>query len=193
MAKMAHDLPQAESPPEWLVNVRVIHSLEIYSPLAIDRQGERMAWSLAVAVLALLVFLRWRMQTWALALLILFGLLLLAGIMISFGGWMERNTRIEADPQEIRYRNPLRVRKIRWPEIRRVSAYPRGSGWRVHVESQREAFTFQSRTVIGTGLGKPLETGVEGGVALVSAIAGMAHLDVVIRDGDGWACTRSEA
>ncbi len=189
---MANELQRGESPPAWLVDARVLRSLEGYSPLVIDRQGERMAWSLAVAVLALLLFLRWRMQTWVLALLVLFGLLLLAGVMISFGGWMERNTRIEADPKEIRYRNPLRERRLPWPEVRRVSVYPRGSGWRVHVESERELFTFQSRTVIGTGLGRPVETGVEGGMALVSAIVGMAHLTEVSRDGEGWVCTRSE-
>ncbi len=179
------------NPPEWLLIGRHISNSETFTPIAMDRQGERMAWSLAMALLALLIYLRWSMQIRLTALLVIFVLLFLAAILISFGTWMERRTRIDLSPEGMRYKNPLRDRWIRWEDLTRIHAYPRGSGWRVLVESSIANFSFQTGTVLNTGWGSSIKTGVVGGEDLVSGIVGLANLSAVSADREGWTCSRS--
>jgi hypothetical protein len=186
------DQPVSRDAPAWLRNGRLITNPETFTPRELDLKGERTAWALAVGLLALMIFLRWGMQIWSTALLTIFMLCTLAASLITFGAWMERNTRIEVTSTGVRYKNPLRDRLIRWEELSRISIYPRGSGFRVLVESSMIQFGFQTSTIVGTGWGDPIETGVARGEQLVSGMVGMAKLTAISSDGEGWTCSNSQ-
>ena len=134
-----------------------------FAPRELDRYGERLAWSLAVALAALAIFLFWRRGVWIGSLIVIFSVCIVAAILISYGNWMERRTEIQLMEQAVVYRNPLRELLVEWASVKAVYIYPRGDGWRVIVEGDRTVrekrfrkwspFFFLGREVSGKTLG----------------------------------------
>jgi len=172
--------------PAWFADGRALEGERTYSPRALDRYGERLAWSLAVALAALTLYMYWQAQAWIASLVVITSLCLGAGLLITYGNWMERKTVIEVSEAGLRYRNPLREVRIAWPELLAVSIYPRGDGWRVVVESEQEMFSFQTLTTLKLGWGRQVETGVEGGQELASTVVGATQLAAPQADRDSW-------
>ena len=175
-----------ERAPDWFTTGSEVIEDRRFVPRPLDRYGERLAWSLAVALGVLTIFLRWRQGVWIASLILLFSLCLAAAGLIFYGNWMERKTEFGISDRGISYRNPLRELMADWDSIRAVSIHPRGDGWRVIVESDASTFSFQTVTTIKLGWGREIETGIVDGTALVAAIAGAARLEAPMPDQDGW-------
>jgi hypothetical protein len=175
-----------EQAPDWFTTSSQRVEDRRFTPRTLDRSGERLAWSLAVALGALTIFLYWREGVWIASLLILFILCLAAAVLIFYGNWMERNTEFVISERGVCYRNPLRELLVDWNSVRAVSIYPRGDGWRVIVESDASTFNFQTNTTLKLGWGREVETGIIDGKALAATIAGAARLEDPLPDQDGW-------
>ena len=164
-----------------------------FAPRELDRYGERLAWSLAVALAALAIFLFWRRGVWIGSLIVIFSVCIVAAILISYGNWMERRTEIQLMEQAVVYRNPLRELLVEWASVKAVYIYPRGDGWRVIVEGDRTNFSFQTLTTLNLGWGRQVETGIRDGEQLAAEIAVSAGLEPPVQDREGWVRRRKEA
>lgn len=181
----------AEGSPEWFTTGQREPEARCFKPQALDRYGERLAWSLAAALTALTLFMFWRQGVWIAALIVITSLCIVAALLISYGNWMERRTEIEVTAQGLRYRNPLRELRADWGSIMAVFIYPRGDGWRVIIESDSTSFSFQTQTTLRLGWGREVETGIIDGLLLTSNIVGSARLGPPYAHRDGWARRRA--
>jgi hypothetical protein len=172
--------------PEFFIAGQRATEPRRFSPREIDPYGERLAWSLGVALTALTLFMYWRQGAWIATLIVLSSLCVVAALLVSYGNWMERKTEIEISEGTLRYRNPLRELRIPWDSIRAATIYPRGDGWRAIIEGEAGAFTFQTETSLKLGWGRQVETGIVDGQSLVSAIIGTADLGPPQAERGGW-------
>ncbi|MEJ2012992.1 MAG: hypothetical protein P8X64_12320 [Anaerolineales bacterium] len=175
-----------QTAPNWFTAGEAMAEPQRYSPREIDRYGERLAWSLGVALAALALFMYWRQGAWIASLIVISSLCLLAALLISYGNWMERSTRIEISRQGLLYHNPLRELNLPWDSIQAVSVSSRGDGWRVIVEGDAGVFSFQTQTSLKLGWGRQVDTGIVGGDRLVSMIVGKASLGPPQAERGGW-------
>lgn len=180
-----------QTAPLWFAVDQAMAEPQRFSPREIDRYGERLAWSLGVALAALTLFMYWRQGAWIASLIVVSSLCLMAALLITYGNWMERSTKIEVTEQGLLYHNPLRELNLPWESIQAVSIYSRGDGWRVIVEGDAGAFSFQTQTSLRLGWGRQVDTGIVGGDKLVSMIVGTASLSPPQPDRGGWARRRS--
>ncbi|MFN2149475.1 MAG: hypothetical protein ACK2T2_13900 [Anaerolineales bacterium] len=184
---------EGDHAPEWFAADVHVPREGNFTPRALDRYGERLAWSLAVALAALTIFLFWRQGVWIASLIVIFSLCLVAALLISYGNWMERRTEIWITKEGVRYQNPLRQILVKWESIMAVNIYPRGDGWRVIVEGQEANFSFQTLTTLNLGWGRQVETGIVEGESLAADIAGFAGLEPPVEDREGWVRRRKTA
>ena len=69
--------------------------------------------------------------------------LLLSAILISISNWSDRNTILILEPSGVEFRNGLRIARLDWDKIEKVSVIPDRWGWRVVVSGTETSFTFR--------------------------------------------------
>jgi hypothetical protein len=118
-------------------------AVQEFRPLLIPRRGELIAW--ASAVLTWLVWMALSRQGSSLSLIFLgLGiLLLLSGLLISLGNWVDRKTVIRIDEHSIEFYNGLRSLRLNWDEITKISVNPGTWGRWVQVYSSHPHFSFR--------------------------------------------------
>lgn len=114
-----------------------------FRPELISRRGEWTAWALALAASLGMWFLNrggyipiWAWIFWA--------FLLLSGVSISLGNWLDRNSVIWLEKDGIRFENGLRRVRLRWPEIQKVAVLPSRWGKSVQVIGEKSHFRFKT-------------------------------------------------
>ena len=70
--------------------------------------------------------------------------LLLAGLSISLGNWMDRKTRLRLDETGVSFQNGLRNVHLGWDEIEQVSIFHARWGKKVQVFGNKAFFEFRT-------------------------------------------------
>ncbi len=163
---------------------------ETFHPAEPNRRGERAAWLLTLAVIAVAGFAAWRtgrLPPLSMFFAFFFGA---AAILISLGNWMDVNTRIEVDEAGLRYRSPVRQVRLGWGEVEEVYAMPAGQGWRVTVSGAGHSFGLRTASELTFAGWGNLAYGFPQGERLVRLILGQAGLAEPVAQDRGWVCRR---
>ena len=161
-----------------------------FRPLLIPRRGEIIAW--ASTILTWLVWMALSRQGNPLA-PIFMGLgivLLLSGLLISLGNWVDRRTVIHIDDQSIEYYNGLRRLRLRWDEIVKIQVNPGAWGKWVQVFSSQPHFSFR---IVGEVRYKGEikgRMGFEQGEEILRLLVLKSQLHIVDQQGEGIYYTR---
>ncbi|UCH59096.1 MAG: PH domain-containing protein [Anaerolineales bacterium] len=115
-----------------------------FHPELIPRRGEFVAWSTAVLVITGWLILRLNNQPVPTAVPILAILLLLAGLSISLGNWMDRRTHLQLDESGIAFQNGFRNVRLTWDDITQVRVFPARWGEKVQVFGENAFFEFRT-------------------------------------------------
>jgi hypothetical protein len=75
---------------------------------------------------------------------IFWAFLLLSGLSISLGNWLDRNTVIWLETEGLRFENGLRRVRLDWDEVQRVAVLPARWGKSVQVIGDRSHFGFKT-------------------------------------------------
>lgn len=161
-----------------------------FRPLLIPRRGELIAW--ASAVLTWLVWLALSRQSSPPAPIFLgLGiLLLLSGLLISLGNWVDRRTVIRIDEHSIEFSNGLRRLRLTWDEIIKITVNPGTWGKWVRVYSSQPHFSFR---IVGEMRYKGEvkgRMGFEQGEEILRLLVLNSHLQAADQQGEGVYYTR---
>ena len=115
-----------------------------YRPELIPRRGEANAWLFAVAALIGLFLLSQTVDSVPGWVWVSCGFLAFSALTISFGNWMDRNTRITLETGGIRFENGLRRVQFHWQEIQKVAVLPAQLGKSVRVVGEASHFGFKT-------------------------------------------------
>jgi hypothetical protein len=115
-----------------------------FHPELLSRKGEMIAWGSALLVGLAWLVVSLRGQPVILAVPILTVLLVLSGLSISLGNWMDRHTLILISDNGITFKNGLRNVELRWQEIRQVRVLPVHWGKKVQVFGDKVYFEFRT-------------------------------------------------
>lgn len=114
-----------------------------FHPELLPRRGEWTAWSLAfVAGIGIWVLNRsafvpgWAWLFWI--------FLLLSGVSISLGNWIDRHTVLRVEVDGVSFENGLRRVRLRWPEVRKVAVLPARWGKSIQVIGEKSYFSFKT-------------------------------------------------
>jgi hypothetical protein len=122
----------------------------------------------------------------------LFVLFLVGAVMVSFGNWIDRQTRIRIDADQVEFHSPLRRLAIAWERVESLTAVPTASGWRILVAGNGEFFQFRTESVLGQGTDAAMPVGVQGGERLARLICSNAGLGPPIFEHPRWVCRRKD-
>jgi len=115
-----------------------------YRPELLSRRGEVVAWSLAILLAAVWLFLRAGRQPFLPAVTFLLGFFLFSAASISLGNWMDRRTVLRVDDQAVAFENGLRRARIPWQDIQEVQVFPSSWGKKVQVIGPQAHFAFRT-------------------------------------------------
>lgn len=151
-------------------------SLREFRPEQIPARGERIAWGLAMLLLAGMgVFLALGIHVpityWLLLTFFAF-----AALSISLGNWVDRHTSLVLTAEGVRFQNGLRRVFLSWPEIREVRIAETTLGRRVQVRSARDGFVFRTLGEVWSQGKLQGRTGFAEGEAIVDEIVRRAGL-----------------
>lgn len=118
----------------------------ILKPEAGSRRPEALSWAFAVVLFGILFFMRPELQAlrfgaWALGLF--FGF---SGAVMTLGNWLERNTSMRLNLQEIALVRPLQTLGMKWDEVDRVDVMTKSNARRVFVQGRGVKFSFRPAT-----------------------------------------------
>ena len=164
-----------------------------HRPAPGGRQGELMAWLSALGAGIGTLVLSWRLQEMSALGLGATLLIVLLAILVSYGNWIERNTKLVVRQEGIYYRSPLRRRSFSWEQIEQLDLLPHNRGWRVRVFGEQGAFHYQSQGTLNFGSFDQMAVGIAKGEQVAAYIRHRSGLDKVQARGDGWVCRRSES
>lgn len=157
-----------------------------YHPELISRRGEVTAWGLAAVGLVAWGFLVVGGYGVNVFLPILTVLLILAGMAISLGNWMDRHTVIRVDADGIEYHNGLRNTRLAWGEIRRLEIRAHKWGDKVRVLGDDAHFAFRTFGEVKVGGETKGAMGFAGGDQIVKTILDATGLKEIDRDENGY-------
>ena len=116
----------------------------IYYPILLSRRGEYIAWgSLLLLITGWSILLISGREVPSGVLFLLF-FLLLSGMGISLGNWMDRKTMISIGEVSVTFKNGLRNSNIIWNDIQRIEVTPSKWGKKVRVIGTDSYFDFRS-------------------------------------------------
>jgi hypothetical protein len=115
-----------------------------FHPELLSRKGEMIAWGSALLVGLAWLVVGLKGQPVILAVPILTVLLVLSGLSISLGNWMDRHTLISIREDGITFKNGLRNGVLKWQEIRQVRVLPVHWGKKVQVFGEKVYFEFRT-------------------------------------------------
>lgn len=114
-----------------------------FRPELLSRRGEWTAWALVLAASLGMWFLNrsgyvpfWAWVFWT--------FLIISGVSISLGNWLDRNTVIMLVVDGIRFGNGLRQVRLRWSEVQKVAVLPARWGNAVQVIAEKSHFGFKT-------------------------------------------------
>lgn len=115
-----------------------------YKPELISRRGEFTIWGCAV-----LVFIGWMILTLKdiripASVPFLWFFLVIAGLAVTLGNWMDRRTLLSLDSNCVRFTNGLRKVTLEWEDINKIFVYPSKWGKKVHVIGNTGHFFFRT-------------------------------------------------
>ena len=164
--------------------------VRVFHPLLIPRRGEIIAW--ASTILTWLVWMALARETSPLA-PIFIGLgivLLLSALLISLGNWVDQQTEICIDEQNIEYRNGLRRLCLRWDEISEIRVIPGAWGKWVQVFSSQPHFSFRIVGEVRYKGDVKGRMGFEQGEEILRLLVLHSHLHIAEHPGEGVYYTR---
>ncbi len=149
-----------------------------FRPELLTRRGEWTAWSLTLAASIGMWFLNRSgyIPTWA---WIFWIFLLVSGMSISLGNWIDRNTVIRLDADGIRFENGLRRTQLGWHEVQKVAVMPARWGKSVQVIGEKTHFGFKTLGEVHFQGEMRGRTGFSEGKAILDAILNEAELELV--------------
>ena len=115
-----------------------------FRPELLPRRGELNAWILATVAVVGLLILNQTLEivpgwTWFFC-----GFLVFSALSISFGNWMDRQTRIALEADGIRYESGIRRVWLGWQEVQKVAILPSRWGSSVQVVGEKSHFGFNT-------------------------------------------------
>ena len=161
-----------------------------YRPELISRKGEVIAWGTATLVVIgwSILFLSGRSVTSAIPFLAVF--LLLSGLAISLGNWMDRHTLLVLDEHAIEYQNGLRHIRTLWTDIKEVRVIPSQWGKKVQVYGEKAYFTFRTLSEVKVQGELKGRFGFAKGDEILREIVLRSALEIVERPGEGYTYAR---
>lgn len=175
-------------PPSFLVEASRTIEEGTVRPNLPGRRGELIAWLSALGVgvgTAILALRLGELPTLGLGLTLF---LILVATLISFGGWMERNTSIRIGERGVSYRSPVRRVEFAWDEIERLHATPIGDGWRIGVQGKRTRFSFRTASTLRFGSFREMPFGFDEGERVAGLIRARSRLSAPRPVDGGWVC-----
>jgi hypothetical protein len=156
-----------------------------YHPELISRKGEMIAWGTALLVVIgwLILYLSGRNVIAAIPFLAVF--LVLSGMAISLGNWMDRHTSLAIDEHAIEFRNGLRHTRALWSDIKEVRVTPSQWGKKVQVYGERVYFTFRTLSEVKVQGELKGRFGFAKGDEILREIVLRSALEIVERPGEG--------
>ena len=115
-----------------------------YRPELLSRRGEYVAWGTALVAIIAWLILHFTNTPLFGGLTFLTVLLVLSGVAISLGNWMDRRTFLRLESDSLWFDNGLRHVLLHWSEIRQVQVYPSAWGKKVRVIGDRTHFDFRT-------------------------------------------------
>jgi len=115
-----------------------------YRPELLSRRGEYVAWGTALLAIAAWLILYVTNTPVFGGLRLLAVLLVLSGMAISLGNWMDRRTLLRLEPDGVWFENGLRQVRLHWNKIRQVQVIPSNWGKKVHVIGEKTHFDFRT-------------------------------------------------
>ena len=177
-----------DNPPDFLITREMIQEEKIFQPAATSRKGELIAWGSALAigfVLAIFYFTAREIQCLAGGLFIFF---LGAGLLITFGLWVDSRTIAKVTAQYLHYKSPFRDLKLEWNQVEEVRAINAGSVWRVVIIGNNKYFRIRVRGDDGAKDANGRFLVFPQSDQLVRIICGMAKLSHPRRIDHEWIC-----
>jgi hypothetical protein len=161
-----------------------------FEPTAPDRRGEGLAWLSAAGSglgTLLLSLKEGSLSGWGMGLTTF---LLALAALVTFGNWIDRNTRIRFEKRGVRYSSPLRKEIMSWEGIRSLIAIPMGSGWRIEVRADSGRFHFRTGSSLRFGSFDEMHIGFPEGDPIAKRILDMAELGPPQKKGSAWVFAR---
>jgi hypothetical protein len=123
---------------------------------------------------------------------VLFAFFFLSGIFILLGYWLERNTKISLNSEQLSYNSPIRKVQIAWEEVDELRAMETGKTWRIMVTGKNGYFTTR---IIPSSDGQRNRSPILGlpkGDEMVRYICGQGRLSVLQEEKMFWTCRKEE-
>jgi hypothetical protein len=185
--------PALARKPEFLrEDVQIVHE-GIYRPHSMSHRSELYAYGFALSVGLAMGFLWDQTGTMSIVGIFITGLFLIVGLVLSFGAWMERGTRITLSPQSLTFKNPLRRISVPWDSVGRIHALWVRERWKIVVLGEDAHLIFNTEFFEHKpGLVSPRSDLINGPM-LAAIIRSYARLSEPSREEDGWICEKTEA
>ncbi len=185
--------PALASKPEFFRDDVQIVDEGIYRPHSMSRRSTLYAYGLALSVGLATGFLKDQTGKMSLVGVFITGLFLSVGLVMSFGAWMERGTRIRVSTQSLTFTNPLRRISVPWDSVTRIDAQWVRERWKIVVLGE------DARLILSTefpehepGMVNPGSSFINGPM-LTAIIQNRAKLSEPSRQEDGWMCEKPDA
>lgn len=179
--------------PEFLTNDMQISGERIYRPHSMSRRSELYAYGFALSVGLATGFLRDQTGKISIAGVLITGLFLIVGLVLSFGAWMEGRTRITVSTQTLAFKNPLRRISVPWDSIARIHALWVRERWKIVVLGEDARLIFSTEFLEHKpGLVSP-DSSLINGPMLAAIMRNRAKLSAPSRQEDGWMCEKTVA
>ena len=185
--------PALARKPEFFRDDVQIVDEGIYRPHSMSRRSELYAYGFALSVGLATGFLRDQTGKMSLVGVLITGLFLIVGLVLSFGAWMERGTRIRVSTQSLAFTNPLRRINVPWESVNRIHALWVRERWKIVVFGEDARLIFSTEFLEHEpGLISP-GSGFINGPMLTAIIQNRANLSEPSWQEDGWMCEKTEA
>ena len=185
--------PALARKPEFLRDDVQIVDEGIYRPHSMSRRSELYAYGFALSVGLATGYLRDQTGKMSLVGVFITGLFLIVGLVLSFGAWMERGTRIHVSTQSLTFTNPLRRISVPWDSVGRIHARWVRERWKIVVLGEDERLIFSTEFIEHEpGLVSPGSSFINGPM-LTAIIRNRAKLSKISWQEDGWICEKTEA
>ena len=185
--------PALNKKPEFLRDDIQIVDEGIYRPHSMSRRSELYAYGFALCVSLATGFLRDQTGKMSIAGVFITGLFLIVGLVLSFGAWMERGTRISVSTQSLAFKNPLRRISVPWESVSKIHVLWVRERWKIIVLGEDARLIFSTEFLEHEPGLMSLGSSFINGPMLTAIIKNRAKLSVPSRQEDGWMCEMKEA
>lgn len=177
--------------PEFFKHEINLADERIFQPQSMPMRGELYAYGLAFSVFLATLFFRDQTGDVSLVGVFITGFFLIIGLILTFGAWMERGTRITVSAQMLVYKNPLRRINLPWDKVVRIHALWLRERWKMAVFSEDGRIIFSTEFPDDEpGLLSP-GSGFINGPMLAALIRSYARLSEPTWQENAWTCEKN--